>query len=247
MQCYGIEIIDNSINVLEISINKSVFPNGIRPYKFKFSVFFHARNQILRARPTLRSVWARRKRQFGYIMSFKIASVDILKRRNKSKQSCVDERYPYDNTIIQQHLETVGCSNIYQKVTSDLPFCTNENDKKLANIDINTDKISMFNPPCRSAEKIDHTYEEIDAKRSFKVCKDCFAVSLGIHDRRFKEITQIKALNIQALVGNAGAYVGLFCGYTLLQLPDMIIRVYGSLKNFILHGSLRKERNLFRE
>jgi hypothetical protein len=180
-------------------------------------------------------------------MSFKIASVDILKRRNKSKQSCVDESYPYDNTIIQQHLETVGCSNIYQNVTSDLPFCTNENDKKLANIDINTDKISMFNPPCRSAEKIDHTYEEIDAKSSFKVCKNCFAVSLGIHDRRFKEITQIKALNIQALVGNAGAYVGLFCGYTLLQLPDMIIRVYGSLKYFILHGSLQKERNLFRE
>ena len=68
IQCYAIEITNNDIKVLKLSISNNVFPNGKRPYKFKFSVFFHARDQILRALPTIRSVWARRKRQFGYVM-----------------------------------------------------------------------------------------------------------------------------------------------------------------------------------
>ena len=38
----------------------------------------------------------------------------------------------------------------------------------------------------------------------------------------FKEIKQVRAYNIQTLIGNAGGYIGLFLGYTIKELPKLL-------------------------
>ena len=42
----------------------------------------------------------------------------------------------------------------------------------------------------------------------------------------FKEIKQIRAYNVQSLIGNAGGYVGLFVGYTVAELPALLAIAY---------------------
>ena len=34
-------------------------------------------------------------------------------------------------------------------------------------------------------------------------------------------------MDIQTLVGNAGGYIGLFLGYSFLQIPQAILGIYG--------------------
>ena len=226
LQCYAMEITDRNIKVLKFFIRSRIFRNETRPYKFKFSVYFHYPNQILRSLGTVKSVWPRRAGKYGYVMHFQITNAEVLKRRNKGRQPCVEAKLKFDNEIISQHYKNICCVPSFSNSTENLPYCIHEKNKKSANLDISSEKVYQYPPPCRSMEKIDYTYEEIEAHGIKKRCNDCFAVSYSVFHRTFKEITQIRALNIQALIGNSGAYLGLFCGYTMLQLPDMILRVY---------------------
>ena len=39
-----------------------------------------------------------------------------------------------------------------------------------------------------------------------------------------------RAMSIQTLVGNAGGYIGLFLGYSCLQIPTVILATYRMLQ-----------------
>ena len=49
-----------------------------------------------------------------------------------------------------------------------------------------------------------------------------FAVYLYFPRATFKHIEMVRSFDIQTLIGNAGGYIGLFLGHTLLQLPGFI-------------------------
>ena len=63
---------------------------------------------------------------------------------------------------------------------------------------------------------------------------DWFKVRLWFRSNRFMEIKQVKAYNFQNLVGNGGGYMGLFLGYSIAQLPSMIMSDYRRLRKIIL-------------
>ena len=42
-----------------------------------------------------------------------------------------------------------------------------------------------------------------------------------------------RAIDIQALVGNIGGYIGLFLGYSILQIPDFIVVIFCKVKMFM--------------
>ena len=42
-----------------------------------------------------------------------------------------------------------------------------------------------------------------------------------------------RAIDIQALVGNIGGYIGLFLGYSILQIPDFIVLIFYKVKMYI--------------
>ena len=46
-----------------------------------------------------------------------------------------------------------------------------------------------------------------------------------------------RAIDIQALVGNIGGYIGLLLGYSLLQIPDLITWIMYNSKQFFNRSS----------
>ena len=54
------------------------------------------------------------------------------------------------------------------------------------------------------------------------------------------EIKQIRAYNLETLVGNGGGYVGLFLGCSFIQLPCLIYLMYNKIKKYAQekHSSL---------
>ena len=59
---------------------------------------------------------------------------------------------------------------------------------------------------------------------------DWFRIRLWFRSNTFMEIKQIKAYNFENLVGNAGGYVGLFLGYSVIQLPYFATVIYQKIK-----------------
>ena len=80
---------------------------------------------------------------------------------------------------------------------------------------------------------LDYDYDESDYK--FQVTNESFfQIGASYPQTTFREVKQVRAYDIDGLVGNAGGYLGLFLGYALLQLPTLFTLLFGSLKRMIL-------------
>ena len=59
---------------------------------------------------------------------------------------------------------------------------------------------------------------------------DFFLVIIHFQAPVYKEIKQIRAYNLQTLVGNAGGYIGLFLGYTIKEIPVFLRKLFETAK-----------------
>ena len=61
-----------------------------------------------------------------------------------------------------------------------------------------------------------------------------FTIVTNFRQTSFREIKQIRAYDIDSLVGNMGGYMGLFLGYALLNFPSLVLGFVGLMKRGIL-------------
>ena len=69
-----------------------------------------------------------------------------------------------------------------------------------------------------------------------------FAVYFYFPKELFKNIVLVRSFDIQTLIGNAGGYIGLFLGNTLLQLPGFVYYLWKKLKH-ILSQKIGKDKS----
>ena len=90
-------------------------------------------------------------------------------------------------------------------------------------------KTTRLIPPCIGVQlaHIDHIDEEKDAsknnskeQRNVTRNDEWFDSNIWNKKSSFMEIKQVQAYNIENLIGNGGGSVGLFLGYSLIQLPN---------------------------
>ena len=61
-----------------------------------------------------------------------------------------------------------------------------------------------------------------------------FTIVTNFRQTSFREIKQIRAYDIDSLVGNMGGYMGLFLGYALLNFRSLVLGFVGLMKRGIL-------------
>ena len=52
--------------------------------------------------------------------------------------------------------------------------------------------------------------------------------------QEYKEIEQVRAYDVQSLVGNVGGYMGLFLGYAILHFPKLLSDMMMPMKRWCL-------------
>ena len=92
--------------------------------------------------------------------------------------------------------------------------------------------VSAQYPPCRQIGKVIHTFEDLkyvddNPVEWIKAPNDqIFKIMIQFKDSYFMEIRHVRSFDIESLIGNAGGYLGLFTGYALLQLPNLVFLVF---------------------
>ena len=86
-------------------------------------------------------------------------------------------------------------------------------------------------PPCHGMEKIYFTFEEQELGGTSWNRPGYFWIGIYVRDPKFKEIVQIKAIDLNGLIGYIGGYVGLILGYNILQMSDCIWNVANKCKD----------------
>ena len=150
-------------------------------------------------------------------------------RRNKRDYPCLEDWKNYDDNIMEDHLKSVGCRTPYQKSQNNISVCSTKAKMEQAVFSMDKNQLSNHYLPCRTTENIQYNYKEMEwclKNNCSKETRDVFSIGMTVFNRRFKEITQTKAIDIQVLIGNAGGYCGLFIGSALSELPDLISCFY---------------------
>ena len=104
--------------------------------------------------------------------------------------------------------------------------------------------------PCREIESIDYDYGESEGTTVTNDGDDFFhghpwknwiGLTLRILNPRFQVTIQRKDVDFQTLVGYIGGYIGIFTGFSITQIPDLLYLAVVALKQRFLLYRNKKE------
>ena len=207
MKCFGIEV--NRLYTKDIlsyyltfndTLNTIINQSGIVFIKFNYP------HQTLRSKSfhTMWSTFEKDKRMEMLIIS----SIEILKRRKKQQEHCLDNWMFFDDVVLQKSIENVGCTAPYQNSSKQFPMCDTQQRMEMSVFDGWRLAVDYLYVPCQEIASLSYTNTKQNISRRFG---NSFAVSVTFPDQ-IKVITQSQAVDIHSLIGNIGGYIGLFLG-----------------------------------
>ena len=168
----------------------------------KFTTNFFSTEDAFRSEIT----WAK-----YYTRGYYVANVEVLKRRNKDADPCIDGHY--DNEVVRRSLNSFGCGPPQFKSgdqAKQIPDC--ETNKQ--NLEFE-DRLYDYPSPCQSLKSMSEWHSEDNAtawflrfKRWNKHVQETFAHEIYFEDEYYKELTHVRSFNWESLVGNTGGYIG---------------------------------------
>ena len=168
-KCFTIDapIQDHIIWYFSVSIKNTIFPSGKRLLPDEMITYFHYPGQLFSGLYTVKYDYpSRTGKNSNYKMHFEMRDIDVVTRRNKRLEPCIENITSYDRLIIDKKLTEVGCYpphvNFNEISQSDLPKCNNATQmKEIASLGMGLHDESV-EQPCRSISRIDFTYHEIE-------------------------------------------------------------------------------------
>ena len=144
------------------------------------------------------------------MLDARIRGLEILKRRNKRKQRCMQDYPNYAHLMLEEHVKMNGCKAPYQQTPESFPMCSTRQEMKQSIYEVTAVKNKNRPVPCKTISKIsfevtEHEYNDTGEHG------DLFSIWVDFPDQ-IKTITQSQAVDIQVFIGNIGGYVGLFLG-----------------------------------
>ena len=221
-----------SIDYIRISMNKSVFQSG---FLDRFHTLVSYPNQILRSGFTSKSDW---KALFDdnnidkdITLEINVENMRVINYRHKPENPCHSDWLNDDQMIYAKMLRDIGCLAPY--LNGEENVCVGQ--KKMINW---SDMLTRFhhNPssmdilPCRVIRNLQYN-PKIEVSEATQ--KDIFSIVVR-YPEYYMEIEHVREYTLEGLVGNAGGYLGLFLGYALLQLPELVCIAYSTMKSMVL-------------
>ena len=173
--------------------------------------------------------WPPKPKDENYWITLTVKGMKVFHRRYKpALQNCIPW-HDYDAHILERHIDTVGCKAPYQQTKHDWPICSSAEKMKKTGVAIKTG----YTPPCRTIKKIEFDHSELDAASvnvkhlevGGKIWQKWFGVTIIIkNDEDFDIVTNKKKMDLESLVGYIGGYVGLFMGFAVADVFEMMFK-----------------------
>ena len=180
-----------NIKFYSIQLKNSIFPDGRRPLHYYFFTLIHYPNQLLASLGTIRYNWAERLTNSTYDMKFKVDNVEAIRRRNKIDRPCDEKWKDYDDTVLAEHTQKIGCRAPYQESRKGERLCSTKSEMKRSRFFLRSDLNGMLQP-CKTLQKVRYEYSEYDLSTTENADTNSFWIGLMFFDPYFMEITQTR-------------------------------------------------------
>lgn len=134
-------------------IRKRIFSAVISPILF----FLHYPGQRLIAKRVLK--FQRDDSNTNFMIRFIIKDMDVITRRNKYDENCIEDWRRYDEKIMEKIITDTNCRPPHWVSNSSLPLCTNSSEMKNFYIASNLAS-NKYERPCRSIARIATIYNK---------------------------------------------------------------------------------------
>ena len=150
----------------------------------------------------------------------------------------------YDDITLEDHLTSFGCRTPDQITASHWPICSTKEGMKQARIHLNNNK----RRPCRKVESVDiESGESKSIDGSDTTNSDhWFCITIRILNHRFKDTIQQKEVDIQTLIGYIGGYIGILTGFSLIQIPQIMMTISKHVRKCIIDIQWIQIRNYWK-
>ena len=122
-------------------------------------MYLHYPGQRLSGLNTLKSRYNLNNTK-NYRMTFELSNVDVITRRNKLNEPCIEKWEKYDIHFMQNWANKVGCRPPQWKKQNNLPVCSNPDQMQNFSREPSDREIDSFYPPCKFIDEFDYTYHE---------------------------------------------------------------------------------------
>ena len=165
-------------------------------------------NQMLRIDQDGETIW-NNLNDTTKIATINIKQVELLRRRDKTTDRCFSHWNDFDDYVIREKIEKVGCRAPYVKEYKNFSICVSR--KKIKESTSWWHEFgSKYFPSCHGISSIISYVHEMS---SFILEHDHAALGIYItYPDKIKLITQARKVDGQSLIGYIGGYVGLFLG-----------------------------------
>ena len=243
-------VIKQKVKFASIVFSTSLFPNGFLPTNDQLLSSLHLPNEMLASAFATQWTWTPRSqsRTKCLQMQFTIKSMTLLRRRDKLKDVC--KNYPnFDENYKNAIMKKVGCRPPYWNSNINFTNCKSKKDLQLIakyafkGYSGSSDTENLVTKKCVELKKISFRFDENELNLNLmeQTNPELKTIAPGnenitqffvvFEDAGIKEIKQLRAFGIESLVGNVGGYIGLFLGFSIIQLPAFCVflsrKVYG--------------------
>ena len=209
----------------ETILNPSILhPENQRNLKVK--IIFHYPGQLIKKikKPDYQ-VTLKEIETTNEIFEETLSQVSVLKNRPDSYLPCYNGDLSDDVRFQQETIKIVGCVPSYWKdlriETLENRICQSKADFELLNNIISSYKrvSSMYEPSCTSMET-SATHSKI-----LKPGTQHLTIRVIYKDDSYQEIENVQDFNFESFFSSLGGFVGIFLGYSLLQVPDLLSNI----------------------
>ena len=157
------------------------------------------------------------------ILEVMISHVSVIRKRSDSNTPCNPDIQNDDLYLQLETIKKVGCIPIYwkqmiPKEQQAFNVCRTTQEMKEAYELVRNYKELLFSydPPCVEMSLIGSYKPSVNQRRNQ------FGVKIRYTERKYQEIENAKDFNFETFFSSVGGFVGIFLGYSLLQVPEFI-------------------------
>ena len=148
-----------------------------------------------------------------------IKHIEYLSRRNKRNRHCMTQWRTFDDMVWKKHIRRNKCRAPYDRPYGSFEKCANKEDIQRAIFDFYVVASMYYPKACQRISKFDVDSEIYSGTEGYLTI-------IFEYPAEAKIITQSKEMDGHALIGNIGAYIGLFLGNQLLLSTIIIFRFF---------------------
>ena len=176
----------------------------------KFKIILHYRNQLVSAISLAKDYWPPRApgSPNSYLMRLMVGGGEVMVRRNTNRRPCSDGVPEYDKQIVEYLMNRVRCKPPYWKSTSALKNCSTQNQLwqltrlySKAMFISNREAFYTVKPQCRSLERIQYDFVDVETPQSWRLANGTIGVVLSFQEVTYKEGKYVPGMDVQGLIG----------------------------------------------